>query len=96
MTNIIINMLIIREEIIEIAALGKYKYNFQYGFQNRVISDGWETVPSHAENSCIASYYRQFYTNIIIENHKINTVKSLVLLAWAYGPSRQTKLVIIL
>ena len=41
--------------------------------RNRLISDGLKPVLSHTEKLCIASYYRQFSTNIEIKNHKINS-----------------------
>ena len=40
--------------------------DFSVCLRNRLISDGLETVLSHTERSCIASYYRQFPTNIKI------------------------------
>ena len=46
---------------------------FQVRLQNRLVSAGLESVLSHIE-SCIASYYRQFSTNIKFnKNRKINT-----------------------
>ena len=40
--------------------------NFQYGFEIAVL----EPVLSHSEKSCIASYQRQFSTNIKIKANK--------------------------
>ncbi len=58
---------------------------------NRFISTGLEPVLSHIEKP-VASYYRQFSTNI-----KINILKLLpVLLNRTYGPSGLIKLVLIL
>ena len=58
---------------------------------NRLISAGLEPVLSHTKISCIASNYRQFFTNI-----KIKTIKLiLVLSARALGLSGLTKLVLI-
>ena len=48
--------------------------------QNRLISAGLELVLSHAEKSCIASYYTQFSENINIKIKKV----ILVLLARAF------------
>ena len=39
--------------------------------QNRLISAGLEPVLSNTEKSCIASYYRQFFTNIKIKIMKL-------------------------
>ena len=41
---------------------------------NRFISAGLEMVPKRAQKLCIASFYRQFSTNIKIKNHKFNTI----------------------
>ena len=37
-----------------------------------LISDRLEPVLSHIEKSCIAAYYRQFFTDIKMKNHKID------------------------
>ena len=39
-----------------------------------MISAGLEPVLSHTEKSCIASYYRQFFTNIKIKITRLITV----------------------
>ena len=61
----------------------------QYAFQvmlvlvwllNRLIFDGLGLVISHTEKSCIASYYKQFSTNIKIKSIKLIPV--LILLSW--------------
>ena len=51
---------------------------------NRLISAGLEPVLSHTEKACIASYYKQFSTNIKIEIIKLKPV----LLAWAFGANQ--------
>ena len=60
------------------------KINFNpVWLRNRLISSRLETVLSHTENSCIVSYYSQFYTNI-----KLKIVILIpVLLGQAFGPS---------
>ena len=42
-------------------------------FRNPLVSAGLESVLSHTEKSCIASYYRQFSMIIKIKKFKINT-----------------------
>ena len=44
---------------------------FQLWLRNRLMSAGLEPVFSHAEKSCIALYYRQFFTNIKIKIIKL-------------------------
>ena len=39
--------------------------------RNRLISAGLGPVLSHTDKSCIASYFRQFFTNIIISIIKL-------------------------
>ena len=41
---------------------------------NRLISVGLKQVLSHTEKSCIASYYRKFFTNIKIKIMKLTPV----------------------
>ena len=41
--------------------------------RNRLISGRLEPVLSHTEKSCLASYYRQFFHEYLIKNHKIHT-----------------------
>ena len=56
--------------------------HFQYGFE----SDS-EPVRSHTEKSCIALYYRQFYTN-----SKIKIIKFIqVLFLWTVWATRANK-----
>ena len=62
-------------------------YYFPVSPRNRLTSAKLETVLSHTEK-CIASYYRQFSTNI-----KIKMIKSIqVLFARPFGPLEITKL----
>ena len=67
-------------------------YPFLVWLRNWIIPAGLDLVLSHAEKSCTATYYRQFFTNI-----KMKRIKLIpVLLVKALGPSGQTKLVLIL
>ena len=61
---------------------------FPVWLRNRLISDGLEPVLSQTEKSCIAPYYREFFTKIKIKNIKLIPV----LLAVAFDPSGLTKL----
>ena len=59
---------------------------------NRFISAGLEMVPKRAQKLCIASFYRQFSTNIKIKI--INLIPFV--LARVSGPLKITKRVLIL
>ena len=52
--------------------LNEYIKVFQVWFRYRLISASLDPVLSHDEKSCIASYFRQFSTNI--KKYKINTL----------------------
>ena len=61
----------------------RFRIIFPVWLLNRLISAGLEVVLSHTEKLCIASYYRQFSTNIKIKIIKLTPV----FLALAFGPS---------
>ena len=60
---------------------------FPVWLRNRLISAGLEPVLRLTEKSCIASNYRQFFTNIEIKIIKVIPV----LFGRAFGPSGLTK-----
>ena len=66
----------------------KYK-NYSCSMVSKTINNpGLEPVLNHTEKSCIATYYKQFSTNLKIKNRKINTR----FLARAFGLSGPSQL----